>query len=716
MDHEAIAKCLKENVQKKKSFIIKEGEIGTNFFIIVEGIVSVTKRNEETGKHEKVCSLTAGDYFGDMALLNDSPRNASVICETQVITWALSRSDFKAHCGHIAFAKRTAISAEAEERKKKKEIADNKCTFTPADRKMILRALEENVLFQNLRQELILSVIDRMIEMKVAKGTDIIKQGDLGDYFYVVKKGSFDIYINKNWVANCEEGRSFGELALMYNSPRAATVKASEASEVWAIDRRTYREIVSSSNASRLMEYEHFLTDVENLQVLLASERSKIADALEEASFEANYKIIKEGTSGTTFYIVKKGKVKAEIKQPDGTMKQVALYGPGEYFGERALLTQEPRAATLTTLEPCECLYLEKSSFDRVLGPLTEIFKERIDGYKKVEEKNDKLVMKELRKDIKLKDLKTIGLLGKGSFGVVTLVKAKNTGETFALKQVYKSQVQELGQQSHVMNEKGVMASISHPSLIRLHATFNEKESLYFLLEPSLGGELFSVLRNRNFFSEATAQFYAAGVILAFEYMHSKGIVYRDLKPENLLLDKQGYIKITDFGFAKHIGATRTWTLCGTPDYLAPEIINGKGHGKAVDWWTLGILIYEMLASYPPFYDENPLETYNRIVVGEITFPVHFSRSSISIIKGLLKHRPTDRLGAVNGGASKIIKHSWFKRFNWDKFKARKMTAPIVMPIRSDTDTSNFQEYDDDSPPPKPYVPDADNADWDKSF
>jgi len=249
---------------------------------------------------------------------------------------------------------------------------------------------------------------------------------------------------------------------------------------------------------------------------------------------------------------------------------------------------------------------------------------------------------------------------------------------------------------------------------VALYATYKNKDRLYFLLEPSLGGELFSVLREKTLFDEDTSRFYAAHIVLAFEYMHSMNYVYRDLKPENLLLDSQGYLKLTDFGFAKDISSGRTWTLCGTPDYLAPEIVAGKGHGKGVDWWTLGIFIYEMLASYPPFYDEDPMKTYAKIMHGSITFPSQNSKEAISLIKKLLYHKPTKRLGVVNGSAKLIKKHAWFKTFSWTDLLDRKLKAPFVPKIKSDADISNFDDYGEDQEEHQHYSDDGSN--WDKDF
>merc|ERR1719203_65504 len=180
------------------------------------------------------------------------------------------------------------------------------------------------------------------------------------------------------------------------------------------------------------------------------------------------------------------------------------------------------------------------------------------------------------------------------------------------------------------------MRNMRHRRLVNLYRTYKDAYRVYFLLDACLGGELFTILRKKRYFSEKSTKIYAGCVIEGFEYMHSRDIIYRDLKPENLVLERNGYLKITDFGFAKEVEG-KTFTLCGTPDYLAPEIVTGQGHGKGVDWWTLGILVYEMLASFPPFYDENTLETYRKIIKCRLKFPRYFSPPARDIIKSLLR-------------------------------------------------------------------------------
>jgi len=464
-----------------------------------------------------------------------------------------------------------------------------------------------------------------------------------------------------------------------------------------------------------LKEYRDFLSKVPVLLPLADYERTKIAEALEETNFGENAVVCKEGGDATDgMFIVKEGTLVVTKNGPTGEAEVGAL-GPGDYFGERALIKNEPRAASVTTRGACVLLRLDRSAFSLLLGPLEDIMNKQINNYEEPPASPVVTTRSSAPKEeIKFDDLEVLGTLGKGSFGHVQLVKSRTTGTTYALKAVSKAQIVQTGQQGHIMSEKKAMDALDHPFLVKLHQTYKDQDRLYFLLEPSLGGELFSVLREKTLFDEDTSRFYSGHVVLAFEYMHSLNFVYRDLKPENLLLDEHGFLKVTDFGFAKDISGGRTWTLCGTPDYLAPEIVAGKGHSKGVDWWTLGVFIYEMLASYPPFYDEDPMKTYAKIMHGSITFPSHFSKEAVSIVKKLLYHKPTKRLGVVKGGAKLIKKHAWYKDFDWDKLVKREIKAPFVPNIKSDIDISNFDDYGDDEDEIQPYTDDGSN--WDAEF
>jgi len=235
---------------------------------------------------------------------------------------------------------------------------------------------------------------------------------------------------------------------------------------------------------------------------------------------------------------------------------------------------------------------------------------------------------------------------------------------------------------------------INHPFVVNLIGHFQDEKKLYMVLEFVHGGELFSHLRREGRFSDSHGRYYAEEIVLAFAAMHSANIVYRDLKPENLLITTTGHMKITDFGFAKMI-EDKTWTLCGTPEYLAPEIIQSKGHGKPVDWWALGILCFEMLAGYPPFYDENPFGIYQKILQGKIEFPRQFDPKAKDLIKKLLTNDKTKRLGSGTKKSEDVKGHKWFAKTDWQAVLDMSLPAPFVPDVSGDHDTHNFDPYPD---------------------
>jgi serine/threonine protein kinase len=209
-----------------------------------------------------------------------------------------------------------------------------------------------------------------------------------------------------------------------------------------------------------------------------------------------------------------------------------------------------------------------------------------------------------------------------------------------------------------------------------------DKKFIYFLLEYIAGGELFTVLRSDGSFSVEQSKFYSAQIITIFDYLHSKHIIFRDLKPENILINSNGYLKLTDFGFAKRLMEGKTFTLCGTPEYLAPEIILNKGHGKAVDWWTLGILTYEMLVGIDPFNDEDPMMVYQKIIKGKIKFPKTIDSDAKSLIKHLLDEDTSKRYGCLKNGTQDIFEHRWFKNFDWNSLLNMTIPAQYIPKIK----------------------------------
>lgn len=284
--------------------------------------------------------------------------------------------------------------------------------------------------------------------------------------------------------------------------------------------------------------------------------------------------------------------------------------------------------------------------------------------------------------------------LGTGSFGRVKFARHKDDGTVWAIKMLKKAEVIRLQQVDHMISEKTILAALDHPFIVKFAGTFQDTRYLYMVLEYVVGGEFFTHLRTVQRLENNQAKFYAAQVTLIFEYLHSQDFIYRDLKPENLLLDKGGYLKITDFGFAKRV-AFKTYTLCGTPEYIAPEVLLNKGHGKGVDWWTLGILMYEMIVGQPPFVDDDPMEIYQQIVAGKLTFPRFIDPKAKSLIKKLLVADLTKRYGCLKGGALDCKNHKWYKGLDWNLLVAREISPPIIPDVKSDDDTSNFDPYPD---------------------
>ena len=278
----------------------------------------------------------------------------------------------------------------------------------------------------------------------------------------------------------------------------------------------------------------------------------------------------------------------------------------------------------------------------------------------------------------------------------VCLCKKKKSGKVYVMKILKKNDIIKQKQVDHVYSEYTILSKLKHPFIVQLiGVNFEDPKYIYFILEYIQGGELFTLLRSNVTFPVPQTKFYIAHIITVFEYLHSKNIVYRDLKPENILINKNGYLKLTDFGFAKQLDSekAKTYTLCGTPEYLAPEIILNKGHGKAVDWWTLGILLFEMLVGIDPFSDDEPMKTYQKILKGKINFPKEIDKDAKSLIKHLLVQDTTKRYGCLKNGVKDILNHRFFDGFDWKNFVYLSMEAPYIPQIKNDEDTSNFEKY-----------------------
>eukprot|EP00108_Taenia_solium_P008664 TsM_000401800 transcript=TsM_000401800 gene=TsM_000401800 len=572
----------------------------------------------------------------------------------------------------------------------------------------------------------------------------------------------------------------FGELAILYNCMRTATVKGEcmpsinlrnrqsvNPCSLWAIDRKSFQAIMMQTGILKHQRHLDFLKrrflrelhqcprrelvmkaefresksppstciktggffapSVPTFAQLASETLAKFVDLLEEVHYEPGEYVIRQGAKGDTFYIIASGQVQVTQNTPPSTEASltstspkgeeeeketfVRLMGRGEWFGEKALKNEDVRTANIIAAYPngVDCLVLDRESYELLIGDL---------GFLERHYSDENLLEHQVQSAIlefgnkRLQDLSVVATLGVGGFGRVYF--GKDSSRTFALKKLKKHNVVLTKQEEHVMNERIILMSCNSQFIVRLYRTFKDRKYLYLLMEACLGGELWTILRNRLSFTEAATQFYVACVVEALTYLHSRGIVYRDLKPENLLLDQFGYCKMTDFGFAKRIGFGRkTWTFCGTPEYVAPEIILNKGHDFFVDSWSLGILIYELMNGTPPFTSEEPMKTYTIILRGidAIEFPRKITRNAQHLIKKLCRENPTERFGYGKGGLNEIKKHVWFEGFDWRGLRSRNLKPPYLPQVSSPTDVTNFDNYSPDGEEP----PD-DVSGWDSEF
>ena len=297
-------------------------------------------------------------------------------------------------------------------------------------------------------------------------------------------------------------------------------------------------------------------------------------------------------------------------------------------------------------------------------------------------------------KTVSLEDFKIMKILGRGSFGKVSLVQYKATGEYYAMKSLKKDVLLDQDQVESTILEKKILQSLDHPFLVGMIFCFQTVERIYFVMPFIRGGELFQHLRVSKFFNEEKVRFYAASIGLALDYLHSKGIIYRDIKPENILIGEDGYLKLIDFGMAKIVkNDEKATSFCGTPEYLAPEIITGEGHNRAADWWSYGILIFEMLCGIPPFYCDNNEKMYELIMHADLRFPkkIPISDNAKDLLKKLLVKKQNNRLGAQNG-FTEIRVHSFFSGFNFDALLAKKLQPPFIPTLSGKLDVGNFDE------------------------
>ncbi|XP_076193089.1 cGMP-dependent protein kinase 2 isoform X3 [Aptenodytes patagonicus] len=580
-----------------------------------------------------------------------------------------------------------------------------------SEKKLITNALNKNQFLKRLEPHQIRDMVECMYERTFQQGSYVIRQGEPGNHIFVLKEGSLEVFQQNKLLSSIPVWTAFGELAILYNCTRTASVKAITNVKTWALDREVFQNIMRVTAQTRQEQYRNFLRSVSLLKNLPEDKLTKIMDCLEVEYYHKGDYVIREGEEGNTFFIIAKGKVIVTQSTADHSQPQlIKNLHKGDYFGEKALISDDVRSANVIADEyDVECLVIDRETFNQTVGTYEEL-QTYLEGYvanlAQADEKRHAIGRSFCGQLTKEVSLEMVELKEK--------VKVKNEDMAFAMKCIKKKHVVDTKQQEHIYSEKKILEQICSPFIVKLYRTFKDSKYVYMLLEACLGGELWSLLRDRGSFDEATTKFCVGCVTEAFDYLHHTGIIYRDLKPENLILDAEGYIKLVDFGFAKKIGSgQKTWTFCGTPEYVAPEVILSKGHDFSVDFWSLGILVYELLTGSPPFSGADQMMTYNLILKGieKLDFPKIITRRPEDLIRRLCRQNPTERLGNLRNGINDIKKHRWLSSFNWDGLKVRKLTSPLKRELSGPADYSYFDSY-----PPEEGIPPDELSGWDKDF
>ncbi|KAG8454416.1 hypothetical protein GDO86_000875 [Hymenochirus boettgeri] len=608
-----------------------------------------------------------------------------------------------------------------------------------SEKNLIKDALTKNQFLKRMDLHQIHDMVECMYERTYPQGDYIIKQGEPGSRIFVLAEGKAEVFQQNKLLTSIPVWTAFGELAILYNCTRTASVKAITTVRTWALDREVFQNIMRRTAQTKYDEYRNFLKSVSLLKMLPEDKLMNIADCLEVEFYEKEDYIIREGEEGSTFFIIAKGNVKVTQSRKSYEEPQfIKMLGKGDYFGEKALISDDVRSANIIADgDKVECLVMDRETFNQTVGNYEELQKylegyvanltlddERRHGKSSVCEKHLSAISMEINQMINtvaefpssspFEYLDIVTTLGVGGFGRVELVKVKNENTVFAMKCIKKRHIVDSRQQEHIHSEKNILEEAHSPFIVKLYRTFKDNKYVYMLLEACLGGELWSILRDRGNFDEPTAKFCIGCVTEAFEYLHQKGVLYRDLKPENLLLDSEGYVKLVDFGFAKKMfPGQKTWTFCGTPEYVAPEVILNKGHSLSVDFWSLGILLYELLTGYPPFTGTDQLIIYHMILQGieKIEFHKKITRRPEDLIRRLCRQNPAERLGNMKNGITEIKKHRWFNGFNWEGLSSRSFPSPLKPQLEGPTDYSYFDSY-----PPDEEIPPDELSGWDQDF
>ena len=639
---ESLLHCLTSFNFASGEKIVNEGDPGNLLYIIKAGTVSCSQQGKEIRRMEK------GDYFGDQALLYGSVRTATVVALEDVVCLGLSSEElikcFGTSIQQIIYKNSIKIAFEKHTLLKKLDKAqtDNVINFMQVKSfnkgEIVIPAASE-------KQECLYVVV---------KGE--VKRFKIRDITYKL----FDV-VGAEEMINEMPDKFIDNFVAVQETDVASISKSGFFNAIGG----NYKDVTANNEAIKL------LRRVQLLRGLPSDQLSHLSSIIKILEYNDGDTIVEQNNPGDCFFIVKSGKV--DILKDSQVIRSVTKH---DYFGERSLLFNNFRSATVIARKKVECWVIYREDF---MSIISESMKKQL--MHRIELQDD---------TIQLSDLLIVRKLGSGMFGNVFLTYHKAKKNLYALKTVDRRKVQAYEIEENIVLERKILLQLDHMMIMKLVRTYKDPRRVYFLVEFIRGMDLFDVLRELNLLKECDARFYTGCITLILEHLHERSIIYRDLKPENIVIDSDGYPKLIDFGTAKFVNG-RTYTIVGTPHYMAPEVITGHGYGLSADFWSLGIMVFEFLFGNVPFGEDetNPYSIYEKVQERRLVFPkwVDNKNKVKEFINQLLSKNPAIRTsGSIDGFKA----HSWFMGFNWDKLACKELKTPYVPKCPSlETDVEN---------------------------
>ena len=639
-----MANNLIQEIYTKGQYICKEGEVGSCMYIIKEGEVECIK------KDKVVRVLKQGDNFGQKALLENAKRSLDIKAKTDVKIYSISSSFFETQFGenfreqlYFSFISTAFI---------------NSSNFNKINTKMISKTFGF-FSFRSLKNGELVYPKDQRVCEKLC----VVLEGNIVDKtINKTEAKRYEILFEKQLVEGSEELIKHDLIA----EPDCvlAEIDFEKFKEELGGDLKT-----AHTKSNQLKSFGNI-----SLFRILSDEKIEfLQNNLKIEKFHNGKKIITQGEVGNKLYIIKSGRVDFFVNS-----RYIRSLGDGEDFGAKSLiLSSDKRTATAIANGEVHCYTLTAKVFKSILEPnLYEYF-------------TNKFALED--NTIELKDLDNIKELGSGTFGNVNLVRNKKNKQLYAIKALDLQQIKKENLETCVELEKNVLLKTDHPFIMKMVKYLKDDHYIFFINEYIKGKELWDVIRDIGLLNKEQTQFYVASMLLAINHLHKKKIIYRDIKPENVMVNVKGYIKIIDFGTVKEI-EDRTSTVIGTSHYMAPEITKGEGYSFQVDIWSIAICMYEFFCGKVPFGEdlEDPMDIYRAVCKEELTFPNFVNDEKyMALLHKMLKKNPTQRLWKLE----QIKVDPYFKDFDWNKLISLSYPPPYMIQMKPDKEITNVVPY-----------------------